>query len=164
MSEKLNFKIDERKVARYFYCSCILIGIAFGVISCILITIAFGIMTFGIGLVAAVIYAFIFSPWLSRRQAAALIYTLDGTTLRIDQGVYFLKRKAIPLDRVTDIVVTQGPFMRWCGLWRLDIQTAGSGQEQAEGLLYGLCDPEAVRDQLLSARDRAVESGNPKHI
>jgi putative membrane protein len=163
MSEKLNFKIDERKATRYFYRRCI-ITIVFGLITFGIITIVFGLIAFGIGLVATLVYAFTFGPWLSRRQAEALIYALDGTTIRIDQGVYFLKRKAIPLDRVTDIVVTQGPLMRWCGLWRVDIQTAGSGQEQAEGYLYGLCDPEAVRDQLLSARDRAVEAGNPKHI
>ena len=163
MSERLSFKIDERKAARYFYCSCILITIAFGIMSCILITIVLGLITFAIGLVATVIYAFTFAPWLSRKQAAALTYSLDGTTLRIDQGVYFLKRKAIPLDRVTDIVVTQGPFMRWCGLWRLDIQTAGSGQQQAEGYLYGLCDPEGVRDQLLLARDRTVQAGDTGH-
>jgi len=147
MSERLNLEIDEGKVARYFY------------LSCILVTIVFGVLTLGLGLVGTLVYAFALGPWLSRKQAAALVYRLDGTTIRIDQGVYFLKRKAIPLDRVTDIVVTQGPLMRWCDLWRLDIQTAGSGQQYAEGHLFGLCDPEGVRDQLLLARDRAVQSG-----
>ena len=148
MTEKLSFEIDERNVARYFYRSYVLI------------TIVFGVITLGIGLIATIKYAFTFGPALSRKQSAALIYTLDGTTIRIDQGVYFLKRKAIPLDRVTDIVATQGPLMRSCSLWRLDIQTAGSGQQCAEGYLFGLRDPEGVRDQLLLARDRTVQSGS----
>ena len=152
MDDKLNLEIDQGKVARYFYRGYVLS------------TIIVGVLTFGIGLVATLIYAFTFGPWLSRKQAAVLDYRLEGTTIRIDQGVYFLKRKAIPLDRVTDIVVTQGPLMRSCNLWRLDIQTAGSGQQQAEGYLFGLCDPEGVRDKLLSVRDSTVKPSEQGHL
>ena len=82
---------------------------------------------------------------------------LDGFTLRIDSGVFFLKRKSIPLDRVTDVVLDQGPLLRFCKIWRLDIQTAGAGaQNRAEGCLFGVLNPESVRDQLIAARDKAV--------
>jgi membrane protein YdbS with pleckstrin-like domain len=102
------------------------------------------------------IYAFKVGPWLSKKQVDALKYWLDGSTLRVDQGVFFLKRKAIPLDRIADIVLAQGPIMRFCGTWALQVQTAGTGSETPEATLYGLADPEKTRDDLLKARDKAL--------
>lgn len=104
----------------------------------------------------AIVHAFTLGPWLSKRQSEELRYRLEGTTLRVDQGVFFLKRKAIPLDRVTDFVLAQGPLMRWCGIWAIHVQTAGTGQAVAEATLHGVLEPERVRDTLLAARDEAV--------
>jgi membrane protein YdbS with pleckstrin-like domain len=145
MDPKECFEMDRGSVARYFYWFTIL-GI-----------LAVGVWIFGIGLGLAILYAVTFGPWLSRAQAAALRYWLDGFTLRIDCGVFFLKRKSIPLDRVTDVVLNQGPLLRFFNIWRLDIQTAGTGaQGTAEGHLYGIVNPESVRDRLIAARDQAV--------
>jgi putative membrane protein len=139
------YAVQRDHVARYFYWTHILA------------ILLMGIWFFGIGLVVAVLYAVTLGTWLPQRQATALRYWLDGSTLRADSGVYFLKRKAIPLDRVTDVVLSQGPLLRWCGLWSLQIQTAGmGGQSVAEVTLYGLERPEEVRDELLRARDQAA--------
>jgi putative membrane protein len=138
------FPIRRSSVARYFY---------FGQVLAILFV---GIWFLGIGIPIAIIYAFTLGLWLPKKQAEALRYWLGGTTLRVDEGVFFLKRKAIPLDRVTDVVLSQGPLMRWCGIWRLHIQTAGAGQTVPEAMLYGITDPEGIRDALLAARDEAV--------
>ncbi len=141
---KLTYEIDRARVARYFlWNQVILVAIV-------------GAMFFCVGIALALVYALVIGPWLTRRQAGALRYELDGATLRVDQGVFFLQRKAIPLDRVTDIVLAQGPLMRALGIWALQVQTAGAGQVQAEAVLYGLVDPESVRDGLLRERDRAV--------
>jgi membrane protein YdbS with pleckstrin-like domain len=144
MIEAKGWPIHRDRVSRYFFWSQVLV---------ILLV---GIWFFGAGLVAALLYPFTLGGWLPARQAAALRYWLDGSTLRVHLGVYFLKQKAIPLDRVTDVVLAQGPLMRWCGLWALHVQTAGAGQPVAEATLYGLHDPEGVRDQLLRARDAAA--------
>lgn len=140
-----DYAIQREKVCRYFYWGHV-----------ILISLA-GIWFFGIGLVVAIIYAFTIGSWLPRKQSEALRYWLDGATLHVDQGVYFLKRKAIPLDRVTDVMLVQGPFMRWFDIWALHVQTAGmGGNSTAEAVLYGIDRPEQVRDELLTARDGAV--------
>lgn len=145
MDPKDCFEMDRGSVARYFYWSMVLA------------ILAIAIWFFGAGLVLALIYAVTFGPWLSRAQAAAQRYWLEGFTLRIDAGVFFLKRKSIPLDRVTDVVLNQGPLLRFFNIWRLDIQTAGTGtQGTAEGYLYGVLNPESVRDRLIAARDKAV--------
>ncbi len=108
--------------------------------------------------IAAILYAAIPGLLLAQRQAAAIEYCLDGTTLRVNEGILFLSRKAIPLDRVTDIALVQGPVLRVCGIWALRIQTAGRGSEKAEATLYALRNPESVRDQILVVRDRATQA------
>ena len=111
-------------------------------------------LVFGLALLIAAV--------LPAKQASAFRYWLSGTTLRIDEGVVLLKRKSIPLDRITDVVMVQGPIMRLCGVWSLQIQTAGSNQQGPEGALHGVVDPESVRDRLMASRDRAVASTGNK--
>ncbi len=138
------YRIQRGVLARYFFWVHIL--------SLVLI----GVFSLGVGIVVAIIYAFTIGRWLPQKQSAALRYWLDGSTLRVDQGVYFLKRKAIPLERVTDVMLAQGPFLRHFGLWALHIQTAGAGgQAVAEAVLVGLETPQETRDELLKARDAA---------
>jgi len=141
------FSVQRRQAARYFYWMQIVLIVGVGV------------WLLGIGLVVAILHAFTLGLWLPRRQAEALRYWLEGGALRVDQGVFFLKRKAIPLDRITDIVLAQGPLMKLCGVWELRVQTAGTGHGVPEASLYGMTDPEAVRDMLLLARDEAVAGG-----
>jgi membrane protein YdbS with pleckstrin-like domain len=114
------------------------------------------LITLGIGFVAILIYVVLIGSWLPARQALAMRFALEGTTLRVDGGVVFLSRKAIPLDRVTDIVLVQGPLMRHFGLWSLRVQTAGAGSQMPEGVLLGIEEPERVRDLLLEAPDEAT--------
>lgn len=145
-TEEAVFGVQQHRVKRYFFWNHI-----FAII-------VVGIWFFGLGLIAAVIYAVSLGQWLPRKQAEALRYWLDGTTLRVDQGVFFYQRKAIPLDRVTDIVMVQGPLLRFLRIWALRIQTAGAGGPRAEAVLYGLERPSKIRDELLAARDTAAKA------
>jgi len=111
------------------------------------------VVFFGLGLIVALVYWVAFGTWLPKRQAAALHFWLEDTTLHVDSGVYVLTRKAIPLDRVTDLVLIQGPVMRRCGIWALEVHTSGGG---VEATLLGLDKPAEVRDLLLRARDEAA--------
>lgn len=97
-------QIQRIQVARYLYWSTTLM---LGFI---------GLMMWIVGVVIAFIYALIFGPWLSRKQAEVLEYRLYESNLFVHQGVFFIKRKTIPLDRITDIVLVQGPLLRYFGL------------------------------------------------
>lgn len=88
--------------------------------------------------------------------AKTLRYSLDGSTLRIEEGVLIRRQKSIPLDRVTDLEMIQGPLMRFFGLWKICVQTAGSAQQRPEGVLHGLSEPQRTRDIIMEARDRAA--------
>ena len=142
MAEPIHvFQIKRPQVQKYFYWTYTLM------------TALIGVFIFGFGALAAVVYALTFGPWLSHRQAQVLDYQLHETYLFVNQGVFFIQRKTIPLDRITDIVLSQGPLLRFFGLWRLDVQTAGCGQQVAEAYLYGLTEPEEAKDEILKARD-----------
>ena len=148
ISGKTEFSVKRPEIARYFYYTQILM------------IIIVGIWFVGAGIILAILHAVTLGPWLTKKQSQVIKYWLDGRTLRADYGVFFLKRKAIPLDRVTDIVLNQGPIQRFCGIWELRIQTAGTGQAMPEVALYGLNEPEEIRDLLLQERDKAVRHGN----
>ena len=142
--ESDGYEIQRDKVARYYFWLPIIF------------IVLIGLWFFGAGIVVAIIYAYTIGKWLPQKQADALRYWLDGSTLRVDQGVYFLKRKAIPLDRVTNVTLAQDPLLRYFDLWKLNIQTArAGGQSIAEAVLIGLENAEVIRDDLLKARDAA---------
>lgn len=103
-------------------------------------------------LAVTLLSAFVLAPLHVR----SLEYWIEGTTLRINQGVLIRKLKSIPLDRVTDIQLVQGPLMRSCGVWSLQIQTAGSAQQAPEGTIWGPREPHSVRDTIVSMRDKAA--------
>jgi putative membrane protein len=148
MTEPIHiFQIKRQQVQRYFFWICTLMIALVGA------------FIFGFGALAAPVYALTLGPWLSRKQAEVLQYQLHQTCLFVHQGVFFIKRKTIPLDRITDIVLDQGPLLRYFDIWRLAIQTAGSGQQVAEAYLYGLINPEEAKEQILIARDAvAIQS------
>lgn len=145
-AEPPTFAIQRERVQSYFYWSQFLV-------LCLL-----GALTLGLGTLVAAIYALTFGRWLARWQAEKLEYWIEGRTLRVNQGVFFLTRKAIPLDRVTDIVLAQGPFLRLFNLWQLKVQTAGTGGQVPEAILHGVVNPDQMRDEILATRDRATRA------
>ncbi|MCL1909504.1 MAG: PH domain-containing protein [Kiritimatiellaeota bacterium] len=98
------------------------------------------------------LYCFAFAPWLGQRQAANLRYRLEDDVLCVDGGVFFVYRKSIPVERITDIALVQGPILRRHGIWAMRIQTAGS--PNCEATLYAVHNPEAVRELILSRRKK----------
>jgi membrane protein YdbS with pleckstrin-like domain len=88
--------------------------------------------------------------FLFPQQVNNLRYRLQGSTLQVDGGVFFLFRKSIPLERITDVALVQGPLLRYFDIWAMRIQTAGSAQ--CEATLYGVREPEKIRELILAQR------------
>ena len=135
-SNPLDFPIQRYAVVQYFYWATLIVLIF-----------PFGLF-YGVGIVLALVWILWLGRWLPQRRVEALRYWLDGSTLRVDGGLYTIHRMAIPLERITDIVLVQGPLMRHFAIWSLLVQTAGTGH----ATLLGLSEPEKVRDVLLQAR------------
>ena len=101
-----------------------------------------------LGIVFAPVYAY--GRWLCPLQANSLRYRLVGSTLRADDGVLFLSRKSIPLERIADVVLVQGPLLRFFNIWTMQIKTVGS--QMPEATLYGVREPENIRELILAQR------------
>ncbi len=93
-----------------------------------------------------------FGRWWPRTYLETMEYRLEQGTLYVSQGVFFRSRKAIPVERITDVALYQGPVLRkYFDLWHLCIQTAGSNSAWPEAVLKGLADPQGARDAILTA-------------
>lgn len=166
-SDSTELPIDVRRVTRYFRLCLLLPVLLFGLLLWMPtgIMIDEGVSSF---LAASPLYAGFLAlvawvVWIPPKRASALRYWLEGSTLRIDEGLLLRKRKSIPLDRITDVALVQGPFLGLCGIWALQIQTAGSAQQAPEGTLYGLVDAESTRDAIMHARDSAAGVDGRRH-
>ncbi len=54
-------------------------------------------------------------------------WTLDGRTLRLDEGVLGRRQRVVPLDRVQQVHLRRGPLHRLAGVAAVRIETAGGG-------------------------------------
>ena len=79
-----------------------------------------------------------------------LRYQLSGDDLRLDSGVFWKKRKVIPLHKITNVNTLQGPLERLYGLGHLNVQTAGHGASTSpEGRLVGLEEFEKIKEEVM---------------
>jgi putative membrane protein len=97
--------------------------------------------------------------WLYyRRYFATLEVVLTTRELQVGRGILTREEKSIPLEKITDLALFQGPIMRWLGLKGLRVETAGqSGSGSALVSLVGLANPDDFRDAALDQRDKVTE-------
>ncbi len=91
-----------------------------------------------IGLVLYVIGAIL--SWLR------FSYTVHNDELRIEQGIFYRRKTYIPLERIQSMQISAGIVQRVFGLVKLEVQTAGGGN-QAEATLSAIARKEASRLQ-----------------
>ena len=105
----------------------------------------------------------LFGMALHRKQYEKLECQLTERTLNIKKGVLFRTEKNIPLDKIQDVAMKEGPLLRYLGLASLSIETAGSSNPQgADAHLVGVVDAPAFRDAILDQRDEVVEGRGRK--
>jgi membrane protein YdbS with pleckstrin-like domain len=92
-----------------------------------------------------------------RNWAQSLEYRLNQNSLSVSScfalwGLVLSRHeKHIPLAKITDVRLVQGPVLNTMDLWALQIQTASSGYQWPEAVLYALENPHEARDQILQA-------------
>lgn len=99
----------------------------------------------------------ILGMWITGRYLDRLECTLTKRTLIVRRGFFIRVEKTIPLDKITDLGMVQGPLMRMFDITALSIETAGSTSQGALVKLYGIENAEAFRDTVLDQRDRMLE-------
>jgi len=113
------------------------------------------------GLVASIVgivllpIAIPLTMWYWRLYYDRLSVVLTSRDLKVRRGILNTEEKSIPLEKITDLAVYQGPVMRYFGLKGIRIETAG--QSSAGGALVsvvGIEDTDVFRDLVLRQRDR----------
>ncbi len=95
---------------------------------------------------------------LCAKRFAHLKARLTPRTLHISSGYLFKVEKHIPLDKIQDLSLREGPILRKLGLAALTIETAGNSQQgMPDASLTGLVNAVAFRDAVLEQRDRLAD-------
>jgi putative membrane protein len=95
--------------------------------------------------------------WVTGRYLARMRCTLTRRTLEFSKGMLVRTEKTVPLDKITDVGMVQGPVMRFLDLQALSVETAGQSSAGPLLKLVGVVDTQGFREAVLEQRDRMVE-------
>lgn len=78
---------------------------------------------------------------------------LTNKALKVRKGLFVRTEKTIPLEKITDMGMVQGPIMRWLGIEQLSIETAGQSGTGALVSMAGIENAKDFREAVLDQRD-----------
>ncbi len=96
--------------------------------------------------------------FFTRKYLASHKCTLTDRSLKVSKGVLTKIEKTVPLDRITDVGILQGPIMRYFDIEALSVETAGQSAVGSLISLAGIKNGRKFRDAVLEQRDRVVGS------
>lgn len=114
-------------------------------IACTFIGIPLLLLWFPIGLV------------VTKRYLDSMECTLTDKALKVKKGVFVKVEKTIPLEKITDMGMVQGPIMRAFDLHTLSVETAGQSGVGALVALTGIVDAPSFREAVLNQREAVSE-------
>lgn len=91
---------------------------------------------------------------ISQKLLDAMSAELFERKLVVKRGMWFKVEKSIPLEKITDVGLTQGPLMRFFKLYRLDFETAGQSSQGALVSMIGIVDAIEFRETILAQKDK----------
>ena len=86
--------------------------------------------------------------------------TLTDRSLKVGRGFLVRVEKTVPLDKITDLGLVQGPIMRLLDIEALSVETAGQSSDGSLVTLVGIVKARAFRDAVLAQRDKVVASAD----
>ena len=108
----------------------------------------------------AIVYAIVAS-FLTGRYLANLSCTLTERSLDIKKGIWNRTESTVPLEKITDLQLFQGPIMRFFGIHGFKVETAGQSSPSGGSLvnIIGIVETKAFRKAVLEQRDRMDRGG-----
>lgn len=91
--------------------------------------------------------------FLTGRYLDHMSARLTTRSLKVGKGVFVRQEKTVPLDKITDVALLEGPIMRMLDLQAVKIETAGSSAG-AFLQIVGIEKTREFRDRVLAQRDR----------
>jgi len=96
--------------------------------------------------------------WAIGRYYERLEVVLTQRDLQVRRGIFTREEKTVPLEKITDLALVEGPLMRVHGVKGLAVETAGQSSGGALVRIIGIEDVEDFRDAVLEQRDRISEN------
>ena len=97
--------------------------------------------------------------WLiHKKQYEHMSAALTDRSVNMRMGWMFKKQQNIPLDKLTDVSIHEGPILNALGVVRMQFETAGA----APFILTGVKNSEQFRDLVLRQRDSLVSNPQQK--
>jgi putative membrane protein len=101
--------------------------------------------------------------YFTKRYLDRMECVLTSKALKGKKGIFVRVEKTIPLGKITDMGMVQGPVMRHFNIHKLTVETAGQSGQGALVSLTGIRDAKVFRETVLNQRevDRAASSTTP---
>jgi putative membrane protein len=157
---------DERIISRaeflpaarkYFVVNA---SIGYGVFAFVLVVLA--PFTLGIPLLflPIPIGLFLITNWYYAKYYEHLSCVLTDRKLIVSRGIWNRTEQAVPLDKITDMQMNQGPIMRWLDLESMKVETAGQTAGVGGALvgIVGIKGSREFRADVLRQRDRVTSN------
>ena len=116
--------------------------------------------------VASVVGILLLPFWLllghffTERYLQHMSCVLTDRSLKVSRGLLVRQEKTVPLDKITDLALIEGPIMRYLDLQAVKVETAGGSSPGSLVTLVGIVGARDFRDTVLRQRD-AVVGGSP---
>jgi putative membrane protein len=91
--------------------------------------------------------------YFTRRYLSRMECVLTEKNLKVKKGMWVRVEKTIPLEKITDLGLVQGPIMRHFDIHQLTVETAGQSSQGPLVSLTGIIDVKNFRETVLSQRD-----------
>ena len=95
--------------------------------------------------------------WLTGRYLEHMRCVLTKRSLKVWRGILVRTEMTVPLDKITDLGLVEGPVMRWMDLQAVSIETAGQSTGGAAVRLVGVRNARAFRDTVMAQRERLLD-------
>lgn len=95
---------------------------------------------------------------ISSKVLSAMSAIVTERKIVVKRGVFNKEEKSIPLEKITDVAMVQGPLMRVFNLYRLSFETAGQSAQGALVSLIGINEADTFRETILAQKDKLLTS------
>lgn len=97
-----------------------------------------------------------FGLFFTGRYLRRMECQLTNKALKVKKGIMVRTEKTIPLEKITDMGMVQGPVMRFFDIHKLTVETAGQSGQGALVSLVGIVDAKDFREAVLAQRDEVA--------
>ena len=112
-----------------------------------------GLLATVVGIIAMIVW--IPFGWIvHKKQFEHMSGALTDRSINMRMGWLFKKQQNIPLDKLTDVSIHEGPILNAFGVVRMQFETAGA----APFILTGVKNSDQFRDLVLQQRDSLVSN------